>query len=415
MKQVREGYKMTELGEIPVEWDVEPLSNITEVIMGQSPDSTSYNDIGDGIPFYQGKTEFGSKYPIVKKWCNKPNKIAEKDDVLISVRAPVGEVNICADRSCIGRGLGALRSIEKKSFYLYIFYTIQYLKGKLELLGQGSTFSAINGSELRGLLIPTPNIIEQQKIAEILSTVDEQIENTEQLIEKTIELKKGLMQKLLTKGIGHTEFKQTELGEIPVKWDVEELDNIVEKITDGAHKTPRYTDSGVPFLRVSDIQAKEINWADTKYISHAEHAELIKRCNPQKGDILLSKNGTIGVVKLIDWDDEFSIFVSLCLIKLKSVNSLLDSKFLAYYISSDLAQKQFKDSSKQGTVTNLHLIEIKKVKIPILNISEQQKIAAILSSVDEQIESYEQEKEKYLQLKKGLMQQLLTGKMRVTV
>lgn len=203
-------------------------------------------------------------------------------------------------------------------------------------------------------------------------------------------------------------YKMTELGEIPSEWKVAPLNDLVIKITDGAHKTPKYTDIGVPFLRVTDIQSKEIDWNNTKYISKDEHVELIKRCNPEKGDLLLSKNGTIGILKLIDWEEEFSIFVSLCLIKLKKQDSSLNAKFLLHYLSSDVAQKQFKDSSKQGTVTNLHLTEIKKCKVPLLDINEQQKIASILSTVDEQIDETEQLIVKTKELKKGLMQQLLT-------
>ena len=203
-------------------------------------------------------------------------------------------------------------------------------------------------------------------------------------------------------------YKMTELGEIPNEWGINALDDLVIKITDGAHRTPTYTENGIPFLRVTDIQSKSIDWNKTKYISKEEHEELIKRCHPEKGDLLLSKNGTIGILKQIDWENEFSIFVSLCLIKLKKTDSLIDAKFLLHYLNSEVAQKQFKDSSKQGTVTNLHLTEIKKCKVPVLNLEEQQKIASFLTTVDEQIDETKQLIVKTKELKKGLMQQLLT-------
>lgn len=203
-------------------------------------------------------------------------------------------------------------------------------------------------------------------------------------------------------------YKMTEIGEIPIEWITYRLDEVVDKITDGAHKTPNYRESGVPFLRVTDIQKKYIDWDSTKYISVEEHMDLIKRCFPEKGDLLLSKNGTIGIVKKIDWENEFSIFVSLCLIKAKKVNSEINMDFLAHFLKSSIAQKQFKFSSKQGTVTNLHLVEIKNCVVPICDLTEQQKIAEILSTVDEQIEQTEMLIEKTKELKKGLMQQLLT-------
>lgn len=190
-------FKQTELGEIPSEWRVLNLNNIAEVIMGQSPNSNSYNELKIGLPFYQGKSEFGKRYPIPVKWCSEPTKIAEKNDILISVRAPVGEVNICQGISCIGRGLAAIRAT-KESCNLFLYYSLQLSKEALNKMSQGSTFTAINGAELKNLPLAVPTKVEQQKIASILSTVDSQIEAYEEEKVKYEELKKGLMQKLLT-------------------------------------------------------------------------------------------------------------------------------------------------------------------------------------------------------------------------
>lgn len=189
-------FKKTEIGEIPVEWEVKNLIDISEITMGQSPNSDTYNDIGEGIPFFQGKTEFGSVYPVVKKWCTQPTKISEPLDILISVRAPVGEVNINKYTACIGRGLAAIRAT--KSNYGFIYYYIQSIKEKLNSSAQGSTFTAINSGDLKGIKIGVPTLKEQQEIANILSSVDTQIEEYENKRAKLEELKKGLMQQLLT-------------------------------------------------------------------------------------------------------------------------------------------------------------------------------------------------------------------------
>jgi len=188
-KEAREGYKMTELGEIPNEWKIKKLSDVSEIIMGQSPNSNSYNNDGIGIAFFQGKTEFGRINPIVKKWCSNPTKISKPLDILISVRAPVGAVNINNIEACIGRGLGAIRQNEFSN-YRYLYYAIQQFQDFLLKSAQGSTFEAINSNDLKSLKIPIPSLGEQEKIAEILSVVDEQIENTEKLIQKIKNLKK---------------------------------------------------------------------------------------------------------------------------------------------------------------------------------------------------------------------------------
>jgi type I restriction enzyme S subunit len=162
---------------------------------------------------------------------------------------------------------------------------------------------------------------------------------------------------------------------------------------------------------VTDIKGGEINFDTIKYIPQAEHEELIKRCLPEKGDILYSKNGTIGIPKIIDWDWEFSIFVSLALIK--PDHDKIQNLFLNYLLCSKYAWKEIKIRAKQGTVTNLHLEEIRKFKIPFPSLPEQNQISSILSTVDDKLDVLHTKKANYETLKKGLMEQLLTGKMRV--
>ena len=154
-------------------------------------------------------------------------------------------------------------------------------------------------------------------------------------------------------------------------WPILELGEVTTKITDGTHFTPTYVESGVPFLRVTDITESSTS---KKFIPQAEHDELIKRCRPERGDVLYSKNGTIGIAKLVDWDWEFSIFVSLCLIKPKK--ELLDAHFLKCFLNSDTAFAQATARSKSGTVTNLHLVDIKTIKIPFPPLATQQAIVA---------------------------------------
>ena len=260
-----------------------------------------------------------------------------------------------------------IKLYDGKTDFNFMEYLLKYLD-----YGKYATKTAqplITQSILKQVKFSLPPLKEQQKIAEILSSVDAAIEKTEQVIAKTEEVKKGLMQQLLTKGIGHTEYKDSELGYIPSLWDLSKLSDISHKINDGAHHTPTYTESGVNFLRVTDIKGDTIDWGNTKFISKDEHEVLIKRCNPELGDILLSKNGTIGQVKLIDFDKEFSIFVSLCLIKPN--HDLIYNKFLAYYLQTDIVMKQFLKRSKSGTVTNLHLEEIRQVTVPIPPYEEQ--------------------------------------------
>jgi len=187
-------YKDTPIGKIPVDWEVVTLSKISQINMGQSPPSKDCNEQRDGLPFYQGNAEFGSKYPRPQKWCKKPKKLADEGDILISVRAPVGEINIAPHKCCIGRGIAALKP---KSVHDKFLYQAMLLHGKtLFKMAHGSRFENINSKGLSGLLLSLPPFFEQKKIAEILSMIDNAIDRASEIIEKEKELQKGLMQSM---------------------------------------------------------------------------------------------------------------------------------------------------------------------------------------------------------------------------
>lgn len=196
---------------------------------------------------------------------------------------------------------------------------------------------------------------------------------------------------------------------IPDGWKIELLGDFMI-VRDGVHQTPTYTKLGIPFLRVTDIQNDTVNLSKTKYISKEEHEKLTAKLKPKNGDILYSKNGTIGITRIIDWEWEFSFFVSLALLRFRKGGYSV--QYLAQYLQSDLAKREIYQGSKQGSVINLHLEEIQKFRVPIPPLPEQRKIAEILSSWDKAIALLEQLITAKRKLKQGLMQQLLTGKKR---
>jgi len=200
-------YKDTPIGKIPVDWEIVPLSKISEITMGQSPASYDCNELGEGYPFYQDNAEFGVIYPSPRNWCTKPKKIADKGDILISVRAPVGEINIAPHKCCIGRGIAALRP---KSVHDKFLYQAMLLHGKaLFKMAHGSRFENINSKGLSDLLFSLPPLFEQKKIAEILSMIYNAIDRTSEIIEKEKELRKGLM-----KGMKKRQKKIVELMDL---------------------------------------------------------------------------------------------------------------------------------------------------------------------------------------------------------
>jgi type I restriction enzyme, S subunit len=157
-----------------IKLDKVKLLRFCKIIMGQSPPSSTYNASGDGLPFFQGKAEFTELHPIPQKWCSSPKKTAEPNDILISVRAPVGATNIANQKCCIGRGLAAIRYPDCPK---YIFYYFRLIEKELDEYGTGSTFKAISGNVLKNLEIPFPPVETQHRIVEKIEELFSELES----------------------------------------------------------------------------------------------------------------------------------------------------------------------------------------------------------------------------------------------
>jgi type I restriction enzyme S subunit len=245
----------------------------------------------------------------------------------------------------------------------FVAYVIDSLSFRTQIRQavKGVKVYSITNSILKNTVLWFPPLPEQTAIATFLddktAKIDRAIAQKEKLIALLQERKQIIIQDLVTgktvwseKQKAFVPLAQSEvegkdsgvawIGEIPAGWEVSKLKYYTRQIVDGAHFTPTYVESGVPFLRVTDISKEftaEIDWSKTKYIPEKEHSELIKRANPEKGDVLLSKNGTIGITKVIDWDEEFSFFVSLCLLKL---TKRLNPYFFCQFFDSPLVDQQ---------------------------------------------------------------------------
>jgi type I restriction enzyme S subunit len=405
-------FRQALIGVIPTEWKIVKLGdeNISEIIMGQSPPSATYNKEGVGLPFLQGKMEFGNIYPLSTAYCSEPIKVAEPNDILVSVRAPVGDVNIAASKTCIGRGLAAIRINKTVASHLFYFYYLQKIKKRLEAAGKGSTFKAINKDDLKNMLVPLPPLGEQEKIVEVLGVVDSVIAKTGEAIAKTERLKKGLMQTLLTRGIGHKEYKQTPIGTTPKEWEVVKVEDVAE-----IRRNKSINDfEKIAFIPMELIPDSQIF---AKYeIKAKEDVRSFTYC--EAGDLLLAKitpsleNGKQGIVPS-DVPNKIAlatteVFPICC----KGINKLFlfyvlkFSKFRNKIISSMIGTTGRQRASKES---------VERLEIPLPPIEEQQKIAEILSDVDKKLELERNEKARLERIKAGLMDLLLTGKIRVKV
>ena len=341
----------------------------------------------------------------------------EEGDVLITVRGDIGKLSI-VPRDFIDANINAQiallrvydRSKLDNKFLFYSLNTPNVIK-QFNEKQTGTALKQLPIKSLREVSVLIPAIKEQQKIAEILSSVDAAIEKTEQVIAKTEEVKKGLMQQLLTKGIGHTEFKQTEIGEIPLEWEVvsiESFSTVIRGASPRPKGDPRYYGGNVPRLMGADVTR------DKKYVTPKidflteEGAKLSRQMS--KGDFVIVCSGTVGLPAILAIDacihDGF--------LALKDINPKVSKEYL-YYIFTQLRQQLDSKATHGGVFTNLTTQIVKEFKIALPSIDEQENISNILKGIDDKIDLEQKHMDKLSDIKKGLMQQLLTGKTRVKI
>jgi len=294
----------------------------------------------------------------------------------------------------------------------WIFYSLVH-KNILKFIN-GGTRAKLNQSDLREIQISLPPLPEQKKIASILTSVDEVIETTQKQIDKLQDLKKATMNELLTKGIGHTEFKDSELGRIPKSWETVGVSDVCEEIFLGLTSKVDYVDSGGVYLvRATDISKGVLDFSKTKQISREQHQKLTKYRRAKKGDVLVSKSGSLGVCALVDTDTEFSIYESI--IVMQSDEEVLLSNFLLWFFRSSLTQHQLLGDSVGSTVGHLNLGDFRKLRMTLPSLDEQMEIANKISEIDAYLNLKNIKLSQTQSLKKSLMQDLLTGKVRVKV
>ena len=407
---------------LPDGWLIKPLAEVAQVVMGQSPDSKYYSAEEVGLPFLQGCAEFQGRHPKHAIYCSHSKKIGCAGSILLSVRAPVGSLNVANRDYVIGRGLAALNGTRVTQDFLEHFLAFQ--KPKFRLASQGSTFEAINSSELKQWPILHPkDKAEQSKIAEVLSTVDRAIEQAEALIAKQQRIKTGLMQDLLTRGIDEHgnlrseqthEFKDSRLGRIPIEWEVRSMSELTTEIVDGVHHTPTYTSSGVPFIVVSDLTSGiGIDFNHTRFVSEAAHTEYAKRVEPRSGDVLVSKDGTLGVARIVpDGAPRFSIFVSVAL--LRPQHRLCIADLLWSFFDSGVFYRQLGALSAGTGLAHIHLEHFRKFQLRCPRIDEQGRIFAVITAQSRLLTEYTDALQKLRSVRTALTQDLLTGKRRVT-
>ena len=338
------------------------LKDVCKINMGQSPNSSSYNDYGDGMPFFQGNADFGERYPITRVWCNTRTKIAQAEDILISVRAPIGALNYAKEECCIGRGLAAITPDRNKVSQDFIYWALKGKKAELNDKGNGSTFKAISRKILEETMIPDINFEQQHKCAENLEKIYGIIQNRRKELMALDDLIKARFVELF--------------GDCSNMISMNDLCLI---ITDGTHQPPKFQETGIPFILVSNLSNNTVTYNTEKYISEETYNELYKRTPIEPGDLLLSTVGSYGHPAVVTEDIRFLFQRHIAYLKPK--RELVNSFYLHSALLAPDGQRQIEEKVKGIAQKTLNLSEIRKIMVPVPKLVEQNAFAAFVVEV----------------------------------
>ena len=229
------------------------LKDVCKINMGQSPNSSSYNDYGDGMPFFQGNADFGERYPITRVWCNTPTKIAQAEDILISVRAPIGALNYAKEECCIGRGLAAITPDRNKVSQDFIYWALKGKKAELNDKGNGSTFKAISRKILEETMIPDINFEQQHKCAENLEKIYGIIQNRRKELLAVDDLIKARFVEMF--GSIHESTKYPYIA-------VKDLTDVISGGTPSRDRSEYWYNGTIPWVKTTELQNDVIKNVD---------------------------------------------------------------------------------------------------------------------------------------------------------
>ena len=414
------------IGQIPAEWKRVKLKEVTNIIMGQSPEAQDIKDFGN-IPFMQGNREFGSIYPNAVKFCDNSPKKSRIGDILLSVRAPVGAINVSDKVYAIGRGLCSICATSINSKFL--MYFLMLIMQDTKKFGQGSTFDAITIQELKQLPVLLPPINTQNRIASYLdrkcAEIDAIIAKQQQVIEKLKEYKLSVITEAVTKGLDpNVPMKDSGvewIGMVPERWKVGQL-KYFATIRAGLTLGKKYEIDAklveMPYLCVANVQGEYVDLSDVSSVSVLP--EEVEKYSLHKNELLMTEGGDKDKLgRGCVWNGE----IDPCLHQNHVFAVATDAKklsihFLSYLTTSGVARSYFEYTAKKTTnLASTNSTIILQFKLPIPSIQEQGDIICYLDKCCKQINTLIHEKENILskinEYKKALIYEVVTGKKEV--
>lgn len=383
---------------------LESLGNIAQIIAGQSPPSSEYNKNGDGVPFFQGKADFGHTNPVARSWTTKTTKLSVPDDILISVRAPVGSVNINNIDACIGRGLSAIR-VNNNISRDYVYQYLKVNEKRISKMGVGSTFTAITQKDLASITIPIPeNLADQIRIAEVLTKVETLIQQRKESIDLLEDFLRSTFLDLFGDPLVNNK-----------RWDKLTLDNFF-KIEDGDRgknypSQNEIVNEGILFLNTSNFKKNELKFDKTNFITQNKFDKLTKGKLKRK-DLIITLRGSIGNVVIFDNPKYETGFINaqMAILRPKTSNVLFSHRLLI----NESVQNIFKSFSSGSAQPQLPITQLKKVLLINPPLKLQNKFASIVEKAEIVKEQYNESLKELETLFGSLSQKAFKGELNLS-
>ena len=405
---VKQGYKQTEVGIIPVDWQVKTIGELGYVTSGESPSRFTF-DNGNTPYFKVDQLNNSTKYQEKTPYKIEYEHPVEKGSIIFPKRGAAiatNKVRMLKNPSFFDTNIMSITFTNKLAHSEFFYYYL--VRKELWQIADTTSVPQINNKHILPLLCPFPSFVEQERIVEALSDVDAMISSLEKLIAKKKAVKQGVMQELLT--------AKKRLPGFSGKWvtiNLSKKSKIKARIGWQGLTTNEYLDSGYSYLVTgTDFVNGKIDWDNCHYVAK-DRFDQDKNIQIQNDDILITKDGSLGKTALVKGLNKPATLNSGVFV-IRPIQESYDPTFV-YYILSSFVFKDFLDHLSAGsTIIHLYQKDINKFEFLIPpTIKEQRAIASILSDMDNEIEALEQKLEKARQIKQGMMQQLLTGKIRL--
>lgn len=375
------------------------LKDCCTIIAGQSPESKYYNTGGIGIPFFQGKADFGEVYPTIRVYCSQPTKIAEKDDILLSVRAPVGPTNLSPGRVCIGRGLTAIRPSEILNLK-YLLHYFRYFEAQLQQKGTGTTFKAITQDVVRNLEIPIPSLEEQERIVARIEELFSELDNGVETLWKTKQQLDVYRQAVLKAAFG----ENTQDGYRPLRTVLSSSPQ------NGLYKPKTAYGSGIRILRIDGFYDGRIS-DDYDFKRLALSESEIKQYQLNKWDLVINRVNSmpyLGKCALVRDLAEVTVYESN-MMRVRLDENTVDPEYVTHYLSSFIGRKELTKNAKQAVnQASINQTDVGNALIPVpKSLEEQRNVVSAINARMSVCDNIEKTVDTALQQAEAMRQSIL--------